>query len=89
MAQHPHKKLTRSFKDRRIAGVCGGLAEYFRIDSTLVRLIFLLFLLPGGVPGVLLYLLAWLLIPNPPIFRPSPYHHRDTTGTDYTETLDI
>lgn len=58
------KKLYRSETNRRIAGVCGGIGEYFNVDPTIVRIVFLLLLLPGGVPGILLYLLLWLLIPN-------------------------
>jgi phage shock protein PspC (stress-responsive transcriptional regulator) len=45
-----------------IAGVCGGLAEYFRIDTTLVRLVALIALLAGGV-GFFAYLIAWIIIP--------------------------
>ena len=59
----PHKKLYRSFKDRMIAGVCGGLADYFGIDSTWVRLIFLLFLLLGG-SAILVYLIMWIVVPS-------------------------
>ena len=57
-----HKKLYRSRKDKMIAGVCGGLADYFGFDSTWVRLIFLLFLLLGG-SAVLVYLIMWLIVP--------------------------
>lgn len=87
MAQYP-KKLTRSVKDRKVAGVCAGIAEYLNIDPIFIRLLFLIFLLPGGVPGALLYLICWILIPNPRIYRPST-RYRDTTGKDYTETYDI
>lgn len=58
------KKLYRSEKDRKIAGVCGGIGEYFGIDPTVVRIIFVLLLLPGGLPGLIPYLLLWLLVPN-------------------------
>ncbi len=57
------RKLTRSHYDRKIAGVCGGVAEYFGIDSTIVRILFVLFALTP-INGVLVYLLAWLLIPE-------------------------
>lgn len=59
-------KLRRSRHDRIIAGVCGGLAEFFGLNALWFRLAFLIALLPGGVPGVGAYLLAWLLIPNAP-----------------------
>lgn len=57
------KKLYRSKTDRRLAGVCGGLGEYFGIDSTLVRLGFALFTLAGG-SGLFIYLIAALIIPE-------------------------
>lgn len=59
------KVLTRSSTDSKIAGVCGGLAEYFGIDATIVRLVWLaLSVFPGGiVGGIVAYLLAWVVIP--------------------------
>ena len=60
------KRLYRSTTDRKIAGVCGGLAEYFDIDSVIVRLIFVFLLLPGGAPGLLVYIICWILIPEEP-----------------------
>jgi len=56
--------LRRSRHDHIIAGVCGGLAEFFGISAIWFRLAFLIALIPGGVPGVGLYLLAWLIIPR-------------------------
>ncbi len=58
------KRLYRSKKDRMIAGVCGGLAEYFKIDPVIVRIIAVLLLLPGGLPGLLPYLLFWVIVPE-------------------------
>jgi phage shock protein C len=57
------KKLYRSKKDHMIAGVCGGIAEYFDIDPTLVRLLTVLFVLLGGA-GVAVYVIAWIVIPK-------------------------
>lgn len=56
------KKLCKSERDRKICGVCGGIAEYFGIDSTVVRLVFVLFGLMSV--GVAFYILAALLMPN-------------------------
>lgn len=56
-------KLRRSNRNRVIGGVCGGLSEFFGISAFWFRLGFLIALLPGGVPGILLYLLAWIIIP--------------------------
>jgi phage shock protein PspC (stress-responsive transcriptional regulator) len=47
-----------------VAGVCGGLAEFFGISAFWFRLSFLIALLPGGVPGLLLYILLWIIIPS-------------------------
>ncbi len=57
------KKIYRSETDRKIAGVCGGIAEYFEIDATLVRLAWAIFVLCAGT-GIIAYLLAALIIPN-------------------------
>lgn len=60
------KRLYRSKKERMIAGVCGGLAEYFNIDPVIVRLVAVLLLLPGGIPGLIPYLLMWVIVPENP-----------------------
>ena len=57
------KKIYRSETDRKIAGVCGGIAEYFEIDATLVRLAWAIFVLCAGT-GIIAYLLAALIIPS-------------------------
>ena len=49
-----------------VAGVAGGLAEYLGLDPTIVRLLWVLAFLPGGVPGLALYVLCWLIIPLEP-----------------------
>lgn len=56
------KKLFRSVDDNIIAGVCGGLAKYFQIDSSLIRIIFVLLAIGGG-SGILIYLILWLVVP--------------------------
>ena len=56
-----YKKLYRSETDKKIAGVCGGLAEYLNIDPTVIRLIWALVALSGA--GILAYLIAALVIP--------------------------
>ncbi len=61
----PPKKLYRSRKGKILAGVCGGLAEYLNLDPTIIRLAWVIFSLAYGV-GVLVYIIAWLLIPNNP-----------------------
>lgn len=59
------KKLYRSQPDKIIAGVAGGLAEYFEVDPMIVRLLFILITIIGG-SGVLIYIILWLLLPRDP-----------------------
>ncbi len=62
-----HKRLYRSRKERSIAGVCGGIAEYLDVDPTLVRILWLMLAAAGG-PGVLLYLVMAVVVPEEPEF---------------------
>jgi len=59
------ERLYRSGREKMVGGVCGGLAEYFNIDVTLVRLVTLVAIFMGGV-GLLAYLAAWIIIPLNP-----------------------
>jgi len=59
------KKLYRSAKQKMLGGICGGLADYFDLDVSLIRLIFVgIGLLTAILPMVLFYLIAWLVIPS-------------------------
>ena len=58
------RALRRSRTDRMLAGVCGGLAEFFGISAFWFRLAMLIAFIPGGVPGILIYLLLWIMIPG-------------------------
>ena len=57
-------RLTRSREHRLVAGVAGGMAVWSGLPVALVRFFWLLAFLPGGVPGLLLYLICWFLIPS-------------------------
>ncbi len=59
------KRLYRSRSERMIAGVCGGLGQYFGIDPTLVRLAFVVIALAVG-SGLLAYLILWIIVPLEP-----------------------
>ncbi len=61
-----YKKLYRSRKHKMIAGVCGGLSEYFEIDPAWIRLAFILFFFAGG-SALLIYLVMWLIVPLAPV----------------------
>jgi phage shock protein PspC (stress-responsive transcriptional regulator) len=60
------KHLYRSRANRKIAGVCGGLAEYFGVDATIIRIIAVILLLPGWIPGFLPYVILWVVVPEEP-----------------------
>ena len=59
------KRFYLSQKDKKIAGVCGGLAEYFEVDPLLIRVLFLVAILEIGM-GLVAYLVLWLLAPRSP-----------------------
>lgn len=61
----PVRKLYRSRTDKMIAGVCGGIAKYFNVDATIVRLLFILFFILGG-GALLVYVIMWLIVPQEP-----------------------
>jgi phage shock protein C len=63
-----HRRLMRSVVNSKLGGVCGGIAEYFDVDPTIVRVIWVaLSVVPGGlVGGILVYILAWIIIPREP-----------------------
>ena len=73
------KKLYRSRKDSKIAGVCGGIAEYFSIDPTIIRLLAVITIFFGG-GGIVSYLIAWLIIPLEPSGEESSNFSRKTGG---------
>jgi phage shock protein C len=62
-------KLMRSRTNRKIAGVCAGFAEYFDLDVTLVRVVWLIVALFGG-GGILAYIIAWIVMPEEPEYLP-------------------
>ena len=64
MTIHQKQALRRSRKNRVIAGVCGGLAEFFGISAFWFRLAMIIALIPGGVPGLLIYFLLWIMVPS-------------------------
>ena len=58
------KQLRRSRQNRWIGGVCGGFGEFFGLNPFWFRLIFIILALPGGLPGILPYLILWIVIPR-------------------------
>ncbi len=70
------KRLYRSETNKKIAGVCAGLADYFGIDPIIVRLIFVVLLLPGGFPGLLPYVILWIVVPKESEIRDAKEEHK-------------
>ena len=59
------RKLYRSRTNRRVAGVCGGLAEHFNMDATLIRVLFVVLAILGG-SGFIIYIAMWIIVPQEP-----------------------
>jgi phage shock protein PspC (stress-responsive transcriptional regulator) len=64
MTTNQGRVLRRSRRNRIFAGVCGGLAEFFGISAFWFRLAMFIAFIPGGVPGLLIYILLWIMIPG-------------------------
>lgn len=61
------KRLMRSAVDSKIAGVCGGIAEYLGVDSTVVRLFWIVAAILPPFPAIIAYLVAWIIVPLSPL----------------------
>ena len=82
-------QFVRSESDKMIAGVCGGIARYFNVDTTIVRLLFVLAVFLGGA-SPLIYLVLWLVMPSenkvtaqPPVVQSLPQHPRPVEEWKY------
>jgi len=63
------KQLNRSNKEKMIAGVCGGIAKYFDMDPSIVRIIYVVVsVLSVAFPGILVYIIMWIIIPKSEIY---------------------
>jgi phage shock protein C len=80
-----NQKLYRSETNRMIAGVCGGLAKFFNVDATLVRLVFLLLFFLGG-SGFLLYLILWIIVPQESQTTGTPQEVVQANAQDMAQT---
>ncbi|MBE9474929.1 MAG: PspC domain-containing protein [Chloroflexi bacterium] len=64
MSNATRKPLRRSADNRILLGICGGLGEFFGINPIWFRLAFIIAAIPGGLPGILLYLILWVIMPK-------------------------
>jgi phage shock protein C len=74
------KRLVRPRTARKIAGVCLGFAEYFDVDVTLVRLMWLITVLMSGI-GVISYIIAWIVMPEEPLLLCAPAGAQTVTSS--------
>jgi len=73
------KRLVRPRSNRKIAGVCAGLAEYFDLDVTLVRVLWILVTIFSAIIfGIVGYIVAWIVMPEEPEYLPVPQGHQAT-----------
>jgi phage shock protein C len=71
-----YNRLSRPYDNRKIAGVCAGIARYFGVDVTLVRILMVVLAIwPVGV-GVIFYIVCWIVMPNDPPLLPAPAHEQ-------------
>jgi len=80
---HPYcsTRLMRPRYDRKIAGVCSGLAEHLELDTSLVRILWVFLTLASGFfPGLIAYVLAWIIIPEEPLLLPAVNHQQPVAG---------
>lgn len=59
-----YKRLIRPKEGRILGGVCSAFADFFGLDVTIVRLVWVLLLIPGGLPGLIPYIVCWVVIPE-------------------------
>ncbi|MCL2500576.1 MAG: PspC domain-containing protein [Defluviitaleaceae bacterium] len=71
------KRLYKSRTDRKVSGVCAGIAEYIGIDPTLIRLAWIIFMFMGG-SGIIAYIVAAIVIPDNPGYEPTQNEQQDT-----------
>ena len=80
-ARPGQKRLMRSRAESKIAGVCSGFADYFEMDPTLMRLLWVLItFISGIVPGLVVYLVAWAIMPLAPVYVAAPEQGRTAQG---------
>lgn len=77
-----NQRLYRSRDEQMLAGVAGGLAQFFGIDPSIVRLIFVVLALAGG-PGLLIYIIMWIVVPEEPVGPLPPTGPSDPIDTSF------
>ena len=76
------KRLQRNKEEKKIAGVCSGLADYFDVDVTIIRVAFVVAVM-AGLSGILAYLILWIVVPAKPTIQGTYYPGRGRYNADY------
>ncbi|MDF1796485.1 MAG: PspC domain-containing protein [Coxiellaceae bacterium] len=79
MSNDEVKRLYRSRNDKLIGGVCAGLADYFKVDPTIMRLLYILLCFVSLGSGVLIYLVLWVIVPESKVYK---VQHQDKDNQD-------
>jgi phage shock protein PspC (stress-responsive transcriptional regulator) len=79
-----NRRLYRSQKNSVIAGVCGGLADYFNVEPVLIRGLFIIAILAGG-SGLLVYIILWIITPVEQVFFSNPKENMNTTNNEASQ----
>ncbi len=81
------KTLYRSRTNRLVAGVCGGFGEYLEIDPTLIRLLWAFLIFFGG-SGIILYIFAWIIVPEEPLNSKAKKPKSEQFGKEFSESME-
>jgi phage shock protein C len=81
------RRLYRSQSDKMIAGVCGGLAEYFNIDPVIIRILFVVLTIGPGV-GILAYIILWIVVPKSVLIMPSTAKSAEASNSEIKNSED-
>src|SRR5215831_3841383 len=73
-----YNRLARPREDRKVAGVCAGIARYMGVDVTVVRVLMIVLALWPPLVGPIVYFVCWIVMPNDPLLLPAPVQHNGT-----------
>jgi phage shock protein C len=73
-----YNRLARPREDRKVAGVCAGIARYMGVDVTVVRVLMIVLAIWPPAVGLIVYIVCWIVMPNDPLLLPAPAPHNGT-----------
>ena len=78
VAGNTYNRLSRPREDRKVAGVCAGMARYMGVDVTLVRVLMVVLAIWPPAVGLIVYIVCWIVMPNDPLLLPAPVQQNGT-----------